>query len=101
MDLVDYIDFICCSCRSEINFLKDGPDVIDTVIGSGVHLCNVEDGTVKDTLTCGALVAWIAVYGMLAVDRSCEDLGDRGLARAVLAAEKISVSELLRYYRLP
>ena len=98
VDLVDYIDFISCSGRSEIDFLKDGPYVIDTVIGSSVHLSNVKYGTVKYALACGALVAGIAVYRVLAVDAPGKDLGDRGLSRTVLAAEKIGVSELLRDY---
>ena len=98
VDLADYIDFICCSCRSEIDFLKDGSDIIDTVVGSGVHLSYVKDGTVKDALTGGALVAGIAVYRVLTVDAPGKDLGDRGLSRTVLAAEKLGVSELLRDY---
>ena len=94
MDLVDYINFISCSRRSEINFLKDRSDVIDTVIGSGIHLCYVKNGTVQDALTCGAFITGIAVNGVFAVDRACKDLGYSGLTCTVLTAEKISVSKL-------
>ena len=101
MDLIDDINLICRSRRCKINFLEDGSYVVNTVIGCCVHLGNVQDGTVKDTPAGRTLVARIAVNGVLAVDRPGKDLGDRGLACAVLAAEKISVSEFLRYYRLP
>ncbi len=100
MDLIDYINLICGPRRSKINFLKDRPYVVDTVIGSCVHLGNVQDRTVKDALACRAFVAWIAVNGMLAIDRTGKDLGDRRLACTVLAAEKISMSELFCDYRL-
>ena len=98
MDLVDDVDLICGSRRSKINFLKDRPDVVDTIVGSGVHLGNVKDGTVQDTLTCGAFVAWITVYGILAVDRACEYLRNGGLTRTVLTAEKICMSKLFCNY---
>ena len=75
VDLVDDINLVCRSCRSEINFLKDRPDVVDTVIGRSIHLGNIKDGTVQDAFACRAFVAGVAVNGMLAVDTSCKDLG--------------------------
>ena len=68
MDLVDYINFVSCSRRSEIYFLKDRPDVVDTVVGSSVHHDHVKDGTVQDALTCGTFIAGIAVYRIFTVD---------------------------------
>jgi hypothetical protein len=38
---------------------------------------------------------------VFAVDAPCEDLGDGGLSRAVLAAEEISMCELPGNNRLP
>ena len=95
MDLVDDINLISCSGRCEIDFLKDWPDIVYSVIGSGVHLSNIKNGAVQDPLTGGTLVAGIAVYGMLTVNASGKDLGDRSLTCTVLSAEKISVRELL------
>ena len=93
VDLIDDIDLELGPRRHEVDFAKDRPDVIDTVVGSGVHLNDIEDGTVEDALACGAFVAGIAVYRVFAVDCSRKDLGDRGLARSVLSAEKICMRE--------
>ena len=98
VDLVDYIDFVSGSGGSEVDFLKDGSDIVYTVVGSSVHLGNIEDGAVKDALTCRTFVAGITVNGMLAVNSAGEDLRNRGLTCTVLAAEKISVSKFLGNY---
>ena len=89
VDLIDDIYLICCSCRCEIDFLENGSDIIHTVIGSGIHLSYIKDGTVKDTLTGRTLIARIAVDRVFAVNAACEDLGDSSLSGTVLAAEKI------------
>ena len=93
MDLVDDVDLELGPRGREVYFLQDRPHVVNAVVGSGVHLDYVKDGTVKDSLAGRALVAGIAVYGMLAVDCPGKDLGDGGLAGAVLAAEKICMRE--------
>ena len=93
MDLVYDVHLISCGRRGKVDLLRYLPDVINAVVGSGIHLDDVEDAAVKDTFAGRALVARVAAHGVLAVHGSREDLGYRGLTRSVLSAEEIRMTD--------
>ena len=70
VDLVYYIYLIRSLGGSICYFLAYLPYIIDTSVGSCVDLDNVHKASVKDALTCGALVTGIAVDGRFTVDGS-------------------------------
>ena len=93
MDLVYDVDLVGGLGRREYYFFAYPSYVVDTVIGSRVDLYNVKEGPVQDTLTDGAFVTRIAVYGILAVYCSGEDLGYTGLTCSPLSRKEICVAD--------
>ena len=66
-------------------------DVVNAVVGGGVHLCHVQQRTFIDTAAGAAAVAGRAVDGGFTVDGLGQNAGAGGLASAACAGEKIGV----------
>ncbi len=73
--------------------VPQGPDLVHPVVGGGVQLQHVQDGAVLYPQTGRALVAGVAVLGVLAVHRPGQDLGAGSLARPPGAGEQIGVRQ--------
>jgi len=69
MDFVDDVNLVRGFGRHEIDFIGDPADIVDTVIGGGVHFHDIEQRAVENATADFALVAGIAVLGILAIDR--------------------------------
>ena len=94
MDFVDDVDLESGLGRHEDDFIADPPDIVDTVVGGGVHFDDVKQAAVEHTAADGALVAGVAVLRIQAVDRPGENLGQSGLAGAARAAEQVGMGDL-------
>ena len=79
------------------HLLHNIADVIDAVVGSGVKLRDIEVGFRRDCAAGGALPAGIAVALVFAVDGARKNAGDRRLAGPSRPAEKVAVSDSVRY----
>src|SRR5699024_2415318 len=93
MHLVDDIYLIFALNRRVLYLLPDLPDVVHTVVGSGVNLKDIQRTLIVDGLTGRTLVARIAIHRMLAVDRLGKKLRDGCLAGSTRATEKIRVPD--------
>ena len=91
MYLVDDIDAVLRSCGSKGDLVDDRADIVDTAVGCGVHLNDVEDLAAVDTATIRALAAGITVADVKAVDRLRKDLRAGGFARTARTGEQIGV----------
>ena len=98
MDLVHDVHPLADGGGGIHRLVPQGPDLVHTVVGSGVQLQHVQDGAVLDAQAGGAGVAGAAVLGVLAVDRPGEDLGAGGFAGAPGAGEQIGVGQPPRFH---
>ncbi len=93
VDLVDDVHPLFHRGGGVDRFIQDGADVVHAVVGGGVQLQHVQNGTVENAQAGGALVAGVAVLGMFAVDGPGQQLGAGGLARSPGAGKQISVGQ--------
>ena len=89
--LVDDVYFIPAHRRHVVDVLAQLAYLVYTVVGSRVHLHDIEIGRRRERLTRFALAARAAMDGVQAVDRTREYLGAARLARASAAREKVGV----------
>ena len=68
MHLVDDINAVFRSCRSEGDLFDDAADVVDTTVRSGVHLDDVQDLAAVDAETVLAYAAGVTVVRVKTVD---------------------------------
>ena len=93
VDLVHDVDPFTDGGGGIDRLVPEGADLVHAVVGGGVQLQHVQDGAVFDAQTGGALVAGVAVLGILAIDRPGQDLGAGGLAGAPGAGEQVGVGQ--------
>ena len=97
VNFVDDIYFIFGSRRQKHDFVADPTDIVDTVVGGGIHFDDIHKRVVKNTPADFAFIARIAILRIEAVDRARKDLRNGGLAGAACARKKIGMSDLSRY----
>ena len=93
VDFVDDVDAVFSLRRGVRHLVDDIPDIVDAVVGSRVHLHDIQARVRADRPAGGTLAAGTPVERILAVHRLGEDLRDRGLARSPRPAEKIAVRD--------
>ena len=98
MYFVDDEDTLFAFGRCICHIFADVTDVIDTVVGCGIHFDDIGDGTRQDTAADLTLTARIAVMRVLAVESPGKQLGTGCLTRTAGAAEQISVRGLSGAY---
>ena len=95
MDLVDDIDAVLADLRGHLHLVHQGLDIVDAVVGGGVHLVDAVGTAFLEGNAGLALAAGFHVgAGMGAVDHLREDARRGRLTDAAGAAEEISVREL-------
>ena len=92
MHLVDDVHLVAAGAGGVGGLVPQVADVVDAVVGGGVHLDHVEDAAVVDAAADRAAAAGVAVCGVQAVDRLGEDLGAGGLAGAPHPGEQVGVA---------
>ena len=85
--LVDDENTLFDLCGGIARLVAQVADVVHAVVGRRVDLGHVEHRAVQNAAARRALVARVAVYRMLAVDRTRQYLRAGGLARAACACE--------------
>ena len=98
---VHFVDDIHAEARLaglELHLVDDVADVLDFAVGRRVHLHHIEHAAVFDALTDVTRAAGIAVLGVQAVCRLCQDFGAGGFAGAARAGEQIGVVEAVFLY---
>ena len=95
VDLVDDVDAVLAYGRRHLDFLHQGLDVVDAVVGGGIELMDAVgpafvEGDAGLTFAAGLHVR----PGVCAIDHLGEDPRRGRLADTAWAAEKISVGEL-------
>ena len=100
MYLVDDVHLILRLRRHEDDLVTDAADIVYAVVTGGIHLDDVQKGTVNDTLADLALVAGVAVHRVQAVDGTGEHFRDRGLAGTSRSTEQIGMPDLTGYHGL-
>ena len=89
--LVDDIHAVLAPGGGEGDLVDYPADIVDTAVGGGVHLDDVEYLAAVDAAAVLANSAGIAVAQVEAVDGLGEDLGAGGLARSSGAGEEVGV----------
>ena len=80
MDLVHDVDPLADGGRGIDGLVPEGTDLVHTVVGGGVQLQHIQDGAVFDAPAGIALVAGVAVHGVLTVDGPGQNFGAGRLA---------------------
>ncbi len=93
--LVEDVDLAAPADRRVGDALAQLADVVDGVVGRGVHLDHVERGGARDRDARVALAARLDRRPALAVQARGEDLRHRGLAGAARAHEQVGVVDLV------
>ena len=93
MDLVDDVDPLLDLRRGIDGVVPQCADVVDAVVGGGVDLKDVHAGALLDAAAGGAVVAGVAVDGVLAVDGPRQNLGAGGLTGTPGAGEQIGMAQ--------
>ena len=94
MHLVDDEDAVAAYGRGYHHLFDEAAYIVDTVVGGGIKLYDVERAVFVELPTGIALVARLAVRGARgAVDCFGENTGARGLAYSAGAAEQVGVGE--------
>ncbi len=93
MHLVHNVDAEPCTVGLELHLVDNIADILDFAVGRGVHLDDIEHAAVLDALADLAHTARIAVLGIEAVCRLCQNFGAGGLARTARACEQVGVGE--------
>ena len=86
--------------RRQRHVLAQLADVVDRVVGRGVHLDHVERGAGEDRLGGGILGVELHPRPAGRVERAGQQLGHRGLARAPRAHEQVGVVHLVQLDRV-
>jgi len=98
---VDDIDLVLALRRRETHLVAEVAHLVDTAIGRGVDLDEVEEGPLADRDAVLAAVAGLAVLRLGAVHRLRDEPRDRRLADAARPREEIRVRDLARADRIP
>jgi len=77
--------------RGEVDFFPQIPDIVHTVVGSGVNLYDIENGAVVDSSAVFTFVAGVAVLEVQAVYRLGEYLGAGGFSCPPGTSEQIGM----------
>ncbi len=93
MDFVDDIDAVFRGGRRKICFFTQGADIFDAVVAGRINLDDIHDGTVVHAAADFAFTAGIAVNGMQAVDRFCQDLRTCRLPRSARTGKQVGVRD--------
>ena len=92
--LVQDVDLVATRQRGVGDALSQVPDVIDRVVGRGIHLNHVERGGIGDRDARFAHAAGRDRRSLLAVETGGEDLGRTGLAGPAGADEQVGMMDL-------
>ena len=92
MHLVDDVHLIGADAGRISRLIPQVADVVHAVVGGGVDLHHVQDGTVVDAPAHLALAAGVAALVVGAVDCLGENLGAGGLAGTAGAGEQIGMA---------
>ena len=93
MNLVHNIHPLADSRRGIYRLVPQGADLIHAIVGGGVQLQHIQDGTVFDPQAGRALIAGVPIYRMLTVHRPGQDLGAGGLSRSTGTSKKIGMGK--------
>ncbi len=67
VDFVDDVDLVFGSCRKVVDFFDDPANIFNAVIGSCIHLDDIEEITTEDSFAYLALITGIAILGVEAI----------------------------------
>ena len=98
MHLVDDIHAIARAVGLELHLVDDVADIFDLAVARRVHLHHIEDAAVLNASAYLALAAGVAVFGVKAVCRLCQNLGAGGLARTARPGKEVGVVEPVFLY---
>ena len=99
MDLVDDKDLVASHLRGDAGLLHELLDLIDTIVGRGIELEDVEGAALLKSLATLAGATGLAVVGgVLAVDGLGEDACTGGLSART--AEEVGVGQFARLDRI-
>ena len=91
--LVDDVYFVAAHRRQVGDFVAQVADIVDAVVGGGVHLDNIEDRAAVDAFADLALAAGVRAGMVQAVDGLGENFGAGRLAGAARAGEQVGVAD--------
>lgn len=101
VDLVDDKDLVAAHLRGDAGLLHELLDLIDTIVGRGIELEDVEGAALLKSLATLAGATGLAVVGgVLAVDGLGEDARTSGLSHTARTAEEVGVGQFARLDRI-
>ena len=101
VDLVDDKDLVAAHLRRDAGLLHELLDLIDTIVGRGIELEDVEGAALFESLATLAGATGLAVVGgVLAVDGLGEDARTSGLSHTARTAEEVGVGQFARLDRI-
>ena len=93
VDLVDDVDLVAADRRQIRDLIAQIADIVNAVVGRGVHLDNIHDRAGINALAHFALAAGVRAGMIQAVDRLGKNFGAGGFARAARAGKQVRVAD--------
>ena len=94
VDLVYDENFLLAQGGRELHGFAELADILDAVVGRAVYFNRIESAAIFEAKAVGTRVAGLcAVTTIRAVERFCQEAGDRGFAGAARTGEEVGVRQ--------